>query len=104
MPTWTKGRLRLLIFISLLVATALAAASFVYFRAGPRVPEGADVVEGSGMAPATLPAGPMFPGPSTELRPAPAARPAVSDHGAASAVLSGTSSPTSDPCGSSRTC
>lgn len=50
MPAWTRGRLRTLIFLALLVVLLVVLASLIYFRAGPRAPEGADIVSGSGRA------------------------------------------------------
>lgn len=48
MPTWTRGRLRTLVFLALLAALLAVVLSLLYFRAGPRIPEGADIVrEGS---------------------------------------------------------
>lgn len=44
MPAWARGRLKLLIFLSLLVVALVVLASLLYFRAGPRVPRDADVV------------------------------------------------------------
>jgi hypothetical protein len=43
-PTWTRGRVRAVILIGLVVTTLLVLASLIYFRAGPRVPEGSDTV------------------------------------------------------------
>ena len=48
MPAWTRGRVRVLILVGLLVTTLLVLASLIYFRAGPRVPEGADTVRSGG--------------------------------------------------------
>ncbi len=44
MPGWTRGRLKTLIFLALMVVLLVALASLIYFGAGPRQPEGADIV------------------------------------------------------------
>jgi hypothetical protein len=44
MPAFTRGRLKTLIFLALLVAVLAVLASLLYFRAGPKTPEGAEVV------------------------------------------------------------
>jgi len=44
MPAFTRGRLKTLVFLALLVAVLAVLASLVYFRAGPKTPEGAEVV------------------------------------------------------------
>jgi hypothetical protein len=44
MPAFTRGHLKTLIFLVLLVAVLAVLASLVYFRAGPKTPEGAEVV------------------------------------------------------------
>jgi hypothetical protein len=43
---WTEGRLKSLIFLALLVVALAILASLLYFGAGQRVPEGAQVVWG----------------------------------------------------------
>lgn len=48
MPAWTEGRLKTLIFVALLVVALAVLASLLYFRAGRRVPEGAEIVLGHG--------------------------------------------------------
>lgn len=45
MPAFTRGRLKTLVFLALLVAVLAVLASLVYFRAGPKTPEGAEVVD-----------------------------------------------------------
>ncbi|RJQ05462.1 MAG: hypothetical protein C4551_09475 [Bacillota bacterium] len=44
MPTWTASRLKLLIFVSLLIVALVVLASVLYLRTAPDIPEGADVV------------------------------------------------------------
>ena len=44
MPAWTERRLKSLIFVALLVVALVVLASLLYFRAGQRIPEGAEIV------------------------------------------------------------
>jgi len=46
MPTRTRGRLGTLVLLSILAAVLVVLASYLYFRAGPRVPPDADIVSG----------------------------------------------------------
>lgn len=46
MPALTRRRRRTLVLLALGVAVLVAIASLLHFRAGPRAPEGADVVVG----------------------------------------------------------
>ncbi len=62
MPAWARGRVKLLIFLSLLVAIVAVLASLLYFRAGPRAPQDADVVFGRGGTPGCVTGQPPTPG------------------------------------------